>query len=538
MRTSTVNNLLIAAFYAAALILGMILGPKFARENDNTKNGSFIPFFGAGRTEKVEKILQIINDKYVDSVKTDSLQLLAISEILNRLDPHSTYLPPSEANSMNEDLDGSFNGIGIEYQIVNDTLLITAINDNGPAEATGIKAGDQILEIGRTNIATKGITEKKVVDMIRGRRGSKIEVAVKRPGEFDKKIFFVTRDKITISSIDVAYMLNNKTGYIRISRFGSRTDTDFLDALEKLAKQDMQSLVLDLRENRGGYLNAATAIADHFLSDKKLIVYTQGLHEPRTNYFATDAGKFEKGKLVVLVDENSASASEIVAGAVQDLDRGIIIGRRSFGKGLVQEQFNFGDGSTMNLTVARYYTPSGRSIQKPYKKGYNNYNQEINERFLKGELISGETHFSDSVFDKNKVYKTSTGRLMYGGGGIMPDIYVPVDTSGRTGFYYELNAKGVLEKYLFNELIKEIGPAEAKDLTDSFKLNDDQYSRLIAIASVAGIEVNHETQKLTRPVIDLELRALLARYYFGNEMFYKVYNTSDKVIAKSLEILQ
>jgi carboxyl-terminal processing protease len=344
-----------------------VAGPKLVRENQNSKNGSFLSFGLSGRSSKVEKVIRIINENYVDSVKLDTVEDMAIQEILKHLDPHSAYLAPEDAQLLSDDLEGNFNGIGIEYYILNDTLLITSVKHGGPAFKAGIKHGDKILAINKKPVAGIRVTSRHIVDQIRGKRGSAVELLVKR--DTIRKSFSMLRDRIIVSSIDAAYMLTGQSAYIKISKFGARTDEDFHASLLKLKKQGMKNLVLDLRDNGGGYLNSATALADEFLADQELIVYTQGLHEPRTDYFASSKGDFENGKLVVLIDENTASASEIIAGAVQDLERGTIIGRRSFGKGLVQEQFDFGDGSALNLTIARYYTASGRSIQKSYKKG-------------------------------------------------------------------------------------------------------------------------------------------------------------------------
>lgn len=534
MQSFTKNNLLIAACYAGTLVLGMILGPKFSKENADTTNGTFLPFAGA-RSAKVEKVLRLIDEKYVDSVSIDTLQNLAIQDVLERLDPHSTYLPPIEAQYLDEDLEGHFNGIGIEYYIVNDTLLVTSVLKNSPAKMAGLKPGDKILRIGNKEVAGKGIRPNEVVELIRGKRGSSVELLVKQAGSEGNKVFSVKRDRIEVSSVDVAYMLNDKTGYIKISKFGARTDADFTDNLLRLRKSGMQSLVLDLRENGGGYLNSATKLTDEFLPEKKLIVYTQGLHEPRTDYYASAKGDFEKGKLVVLIDEKTASASEIVAGAIQDLDRGIIVGRQSFGKGLVQEQFNFGDGSVLNLTVARYYTPSGRSIQRSYKNGIEAYYHEAYERQGKeSELKTGPKPVDSS---SNKTYKTATGRVMYGGGGIMPDVYVPADTSGRTDFYYTVSAKGLLESFLFNHLLTTPKLSE-KDYLDKFELAPQQYKTFVSIAAGKGIKSNSRQIELSKPLIEKELKALLARYYYGDEMFYKVLNTSDRDIARSLDVLR
>lgn len=533
MRARTKKNLTVAACYAGVLILGMFLGPKFSRENGNTRNGGFLPVASEGR-EKVNKILQIISEKYVDPVKADSLQNLAIQDILKKLDPHSAYLPPQDALVMHEDLEGSFNGIGIEYYFVNANLYITGVTTGGPADKAGIKRGDEIVIINGKTIANSNITNKALVELIRGKRGSTLDVTVKRDGELKK--LNVVRDMITISSIDVAYMLNSQTGYIKISKFGSRTDEDFAHALENLQRGGMKNLVLDLRENGGGYFTAATALADQFLPDKKLIVYTQGEHEPRTDYLATADGKFEQGGLAILIDENTASASEVVVGAVQDLDRGTIVGRRSFGKGLVQEQFDFGDGSAMNLTIARYYTPSGRSIQRSYKKGSDAYYQEVGNRYRNGEL-SSTGRYADSLYDKNKVFKTAAGRPMYGGGGIMPDIYVPVDTSGYTNLYYELLTKGVLNNFVFTTLVKPgATPAPLNALVRGYRITDDQFNTLFAQAKARGIKAELPEINLTKPVLDLELRALLARFYFGDEGYYRVINSTDKVLSRSVQI--
>ena len=449
MGVLTKKNMVVAAGYSAVLILGMILGPKFSREDSNTKNGSFLPFGFSDRSGKIEKIIKTIEENYVDSVKIDTIQDKAIDQIVNQLDPHTSYLPPAQARLMFEDLEGNFNGIGIEYYILSDTILITSVTPGGPASKSGLLRGDQIIKINNQITAGNNISSTQIVERIRGKNGTTVQLVIKR-GSQVKKID-VVRDRIVISSIDASYMLDKETGYIKISRFGDQTDEDFIASLQKLQKTGLKNLLLDLRQNGGGYLNSATELADQFLGDKKLIVYTEGVHEPRTDYYATADGKFQNGKLIVLIDENSASASEIVAGAIQDLDRGTIIGRRSFGKGLVQEQFDFGDGSALNLTVARYYTPSGRSIQKSYKNGNRSYKEEIALRLKNGELTSDGKHINDSI-SKQQTFTTKGGKVVYGGGGITPDIYVPVDTSAYTPYYYELSAKGVINDFVFKYL--------------------------------------------------------------------------------------
>jgi carboxyl-terminal processing protease len=537
MKSGTKNNILIAAGYSVVLILGLILGPKLVRENQNSRNGSFLPFGLSNRSAKVEQVIQIINENYVDSIKLDTVQDIAIQEILNQLDPHSAYLAPEEAQLMSDDLEGNFNGIGIEYYILNDTLLITSVNSGGPAFKAGLRSGDKILAINKKSVSGIRITSRMVVEQIRGKKGSLVELLVKR--ESLNKNFNVLRDRIVISSIDANYMIGDQTGYVKISKFGAQTDEDFHVSVLKLKKQGMKNLILDLRDNGGGYLNSATALADEFLKDKELIVYTEGLHEPRTDYFASSKGEFEDGKLVVLIDENTASASEIVAGAVQDLERGIIIGRRSFGKGLVQEQYDFGDGSALNLTIARYYTASGRSIQKSYKKGNDAYYGEVNDRRKNGELSSDKKSLSDSLFSNNKSYATKSGKLVYGGGGIMPDIFIPVDTSAYTALYRSLTLKGVLNEMLYRHLIRNNQKYNsAEEIIRNFVLNNQDVKKIIQIATSRKIKANSIQLQTSRNEIETQLKALLTRYYFGDEGYYKALNSEDQAISRSLEVFK
>lgn len=537
MGSGTRKNLWVAAGYAVVLAAGLILGPKFAREDHNSKNGSFLPFGLGDRSAKVEQVMQIINDNYVDSVKIDTIQNMAIQEILKHLDPHSAYLAPSEARLLTEDLEGNFDGIGIEYYILNDTLLVTSVSPGGPASKAGLKHGDKILAINRKPVSGIRITARKVVEEIRGKKGTPVEILVKRDSL--KKNFSILRGRIVVSSIDAAYMLNEQSGYIKISKFGARTDQDFLDHLQKLQKRGMKNLVLDLRDNGGGYLSAATGLADEFLKDKELIVYTEGLHEPRTDYFASSKGSFEQGKLVLLIDENTASASEIVAGAVQDLERGTIIGRRSFGKGLVQEQFDFGDGSALNLTIARYYTASGRSIQKSYKKGNDAYYSEVGERYKNGELASDGKNLSDTLYNKKKTFTTKSGKVLYGGGGIMPDIYIPVDTSGYTDLYYSLSAKGIFNDLVFNYLVKSNPKYTSTDeIVKNFKLSDPDIKKMVQLSATKGVKTNGKQLEMSRKEIENQLKALFARYYFGDEGYYKAINSGDQAIGRSLEVLK
>lgn len=532
MQATTKKNLIISACYAGTVVLGMLIGPKFHNESSNSKNGTFIPFLG-GRADKVEHVLNIIQENYVDPVSVDSLKDLAITQILSRLDPHSSYLPPDEARHFSENLDGNYYGIGVEYQILNDTVFVTAVHPEGPAHRAGVRPGDQVLKVANKLIAGNKVTADRVVALIKGRRGSEVKLVLKR-GD-DLKTVGVLRDKITVSSLDAAYMLSDKVGYIKISRFGAHTDEDFIAKGQQLKSAGMQGLILDLRGNGGGYLNAATGLADEFLPNKKLIVYTRGEHEPRTDYFATEKGIFEKGKLVVLIDENSASASEILAGAVQDLDRGTIVGRRSFGKGLVQEQFNFGDGSALNLTVARYFTPSGRSIQKPYSKGSDKYFEEVTLRLKNGELAGKH---ADSTTDRHEIFKTSAGRLIYGGGGITPDVFVPIDTTAYNELFFNLSSKGIITDFTYKHFGPQARPASLDDFLEEFSVSESDLGKMRAFAVSKKIDVNTKEFIEARPAIILQIKALLGRYYFGEEGFYRVKNHSDKTVAKALDVLR
>ena len=536
MKKPTKKNLIIAAGYALVMVLGMIIGPKFLKENANSANGSFLPFGMSSRSSNLDEILQIIGDNYVDSVRIDTVKGNVIQEVLSHLDPHSKYLPPVDAKLLNDDLEGNFDGIGIEYYLLNDTMLVTAVNPGGPAQKYGLLQGDRILKINGRAVTGIHLTGKQIVENIRGRSGTAVNLTVKRNNNLIKQIS-VVRGKITISSIDIDYMIDSQTGYIKLSKFGAETADDFSKALTKLQSTGMKNLILDLRENGGGYLNAATELADQFLPDKKLIVYTQGVHEPRSDYFSTADGKFEQGKLVVLIDENSASASEILAGAIQDLDRGTIVGRRSFGKGLVQEQFDFSDGSALNLTIARYYTPSGRSIQRPYNHGAEAYYNEIADRYKSGELAS-DGKLNDTILSKQPKYTTKSGKVLYGGGGITPDVYIPIDTSGYTTFYRNLMAKGILNDYAFNYSPKNQAKGNLNLFINAFKLDDTTLSQLISLADKKGIKASLNEIETSKQTISRTIKALLAKYYYGDLGYYKALNMDDKAIAKSLTVLE
>ncbi|MFC3198554.1 S41 family peptidase [Parapedobacter deserti] len=522
MSRETKRNLFVAATYGAVLFLGLLLGQNYAGEDARTGGGALLPFGITDKTGKVQRLIDIIASNYVDSVNIGQLQDLAIDEIVSQLDPHSEYLRPNQAHKQQESLEGSFEGIGIEYYSLNDTLMTVGLIAGGPAQRAGLRVGDKLIAIDGDTIAGTPITEKALEKKIRGRRGTAIELTVHRNGKNLPLPLKVMRDRVEISSIDAAYIIDTATAYIKIRRFGAKTADDFEQALLHLKKQGAQRLVLDLRENGGGYFHAATALASHFFADKQLIVYTEGAHEVRTDYYSSADGIFGDGDLVVLIDEQSASASEIVAGAVQDLERGIIVGRRSYGKALVQEQFGFGDGSALNLTVARYYTPLGRCIQKTYTVNTRKTMQVTN-------LPAVGRQDTDTT-----VYKTLSGKLVYGGGGISPDVWVPVDSNGISALYRKIRQASIIETFVYGQLTKSTPAYSVENYLKGYFLPDKEYHEFLQYASEKGINYTPDEADAVKPLVRTDIEALLGRYYFGSEAFFKVRNRSDKVLATAL----
>lgn len=524
---------------AIAVIFGIVLGATYQQNRLNDFQNGF-PSFSLKNDEKLDKILRVIKSNYVDSVNTDSLQELAINDILSSLDPHTVYLAPVQAKSQNESLEGNFDGIGIEYFVLNDTLFVTHVREKGPSEKAGLSKGDKIIAVNGESLVQKG-KSGEIVNKLRGKSGSKVNVSILRFGAKKPLSIDIVRGKITVSSIDVAFMIEPQVGFIKISRFGANTAEDFTTELERLQKLGMKSLILDLRGNGGGYLSAATSLADQFLTDNQLIVYTKGLHEPRTDYKATSDGMFEKGVLMVLIDEGTASASEILAGAIQDLDRGLLIGRRSFGKGLVQEQFGFGDGSAMNLTIARYYTPSGRSIQKPYNNGKDAYKEEINRRYEHGDYTSLDSALSDSTFstkqNKQQRFKTAKGRIVYGGGGIMPDVFISLDTSKQTPTYQKIMVQAIIPEFVYGRLttsLKINKYKNLKDYKDNFQFSTQDYQAFLNYCKRKNVDINLKEAIVSKPLIVNQIKAMLARYYYGEDGFYSVYSLNDDFVTTAL----
>ncbi len=494
--------------------------------------------------EKIARTLQLLNYAYVDSVNLDKLSDDAIIAMLSSLDPHSVYISKSELAEANEPLIGSFDGIGVQFQIFKqigcpDTVLIVSPVPGGPSDKVGIQAGDKIVKINDENCTGKMATQKYVFDHLRGPRGSKVNISVMRRGTKSLLDFTITRDKIPITSIDAAYMLAPGVGYIKLNKFARTTMDEFHEAMAKLKEKGLKSLILDLRNNTGGFMDVAIDMADQFLSGGKRIVYTKGLHSPLQEFYSTDKGDFEKGKLVIMINEGSASASEILAGAIQDWDRGLLIGRRSFGKGLVQRPFDLPDSSQIRLTVARYYTPSGRNIQKSYKNGAEVYAEDIATRFKKGELIHADSiHFPDSL-----KYLTNGKRTVYGGGGIMPDYFIPIDTTSNTHYFLELYRKGLLNQYPLEYVDANRKQLLAKYPTlDQFKMNYDKDHKLIndfvAYAETQGVKKNDAELKISYQDIESILRASVARSLYTSEAYYEVINSVDHELQKALEIIK
>lgn len=434
------NNRFIPLWLALCVVIGVLIGTFYTSHF----SGNRLNIINSG-SSRLSNLLHIIDDQYVDSVNIDELVEKALPEILAELDPHSVYISAKDVQMATDDLKGSFSGVGIEFTIREDTIHIQNVIKNGPADKAGILAGDKIVSIDNRPFVGKSVTNEEAMHRLKGQKGSKVKIGVRRFGEKATKYFLLTRGDITMKSITATYMLDDSTGYMRIKNFGERTYAEMLASLQQLNLQGADHLVIDLRDNSGGYLESAVQMAEEFLKKDQLVVYTEGRKSPRKEYRSRGKGSYQQIPLVVLINEGSASASEIFAGAIQDNDRGVIIGRRSFGKGLVQQQIQFPDGSMIRLTIARYYTPSGRCIQKPFKPGDNaDYEQDILSRYQHGEFFS-----QDSIKHTGPAYHTNNGRIVYGGGGITPDIFVPEDTTAVTSYYKEAAVSGLILQYAF-----------------------------------------------------------------------------------------
>lgn len=527
------------------LILPIIIGLySLSTHAQNTSNEAL---------RKLQMAEFAIANLYVDKVDENKLVEEAIIKMLAQLDPHSTYNNAEEVKKMNEPLQGNFEGIGVQFQMIEDTLLVIQPVSNGPSEKVGILAGDRITAVNDTAIAGVKMSTEDVMSHLRGPKNSEVKLTIIRRGVKEPLYFIVKRDKIPILSLDAAYLIDPQIGYIRINRFAATTAEEFAKALEELQKKGMKDLILDLQGNGGGYLNAAIDLANEFLKQKELIVYTEGRTERRSNFFAKGTGNFKNGRLIVLVDEFSASASEIVTGAIQDWDRGVVVGRRTFGKGLVQRPIDLPDGSMIRLTIARYYTPSGRCIQKPYdsttaklngkeirgEESQEKYNQELLDRYNHGEMIHADSiHFADSL----KVQTKRLGRTVYGGGGIMPDFFVPIDTTQYTDYHRNLVAKGVIIKATTGYIEKNRKDLKNRykkfeDFNDKFEIEDDFLTDIRTLADKEKIEFNEKQFNQSLPLIKTQLKALIARDLWDMNEYFQIMNSSNSSVQQALKVL-
>lgn len=520
------QSALMPFFFAGALILGVFIGTRVNLVGERLS--------GDGKLSKLVRLIDIIEREYVSEVDADSLSDVAIAAILERLDPHSTYIPPAELQAVNEDMEGNFEGVGIEFNLLNDTISVVAVIAGGPSEKSGILPGDKIVKIDGEAASGVKIDNGGVIKKLRGKRGTSVKVDIERKGSADLLAFEIIRDQIPLYSVDASFMLDTETGYVKISRFSATTFDEYKKAAGKLKESGAQKLVLDLRGNPGGYLDQAIKLADEFLPAKELVVYTEGKNRKKQEYRATSTGDWEKKPVAVLIDESSASASEIVAGALQDQDRGIIVGHRSFGKGLVQEQIALNDGSALRLTVARYYTPSGRSIQRSYENGTEAYYREMYDRkdvFMDEDI--------DSLYGDTVKYYTKNGRVVYGGGGIHPDVFVKSDSADFRHDVIELFKTGAISRFSFDyanknrEAYKKKFPefeSFSKDVQATEKIKSDLISFLAQNTDTRHIRVTPSGLK--------RVKAFIARYIWGNAAYYHVLAIDDMAVSAARKALE
>jgi carboxyl-terminal processing protease len=517
-------------FISLSMLLGMFLGYKLRGNMPAGRSA----FRNDGRAS-VQEVLELIRTRYVDDISLDTLGQYAIESMLAELDPHSVYIPASDLSAVNEDLAGRFEGIGVEFNIFNDTVHVLTVLKGGPSDKVGIMPGDRFLKVGDSSVAGTGITNDAIRGKLRGPRGTQVAVTMLRGNE--QKIFTITRGFIPLVSLDAAYMMDTQTGYIRLNKFAETTYEEFMAALEMLQGKGMKKLVLDLRDNGGGIMDEAVDIADEFLDGNRLIVYTEGKHTPRKDYTCRRNGLFEKGTLVLLMNEGSASASEVLAGALQDWDRATVIGRRTFGKGLVQEQYNLRDGAALRLTVARYYSPLGRSIQKPYEEGLDKYNQEIIDRYHNGKLLNADSN----KLANGKTYTTAGGKKVYGGGGIAPDIFVALDTTRYDTTLSDLYGRNTLGKFAYRYFIShraQLGKFQSPEAyTAGFKVDDPLLDELVTFARSDSVQIG-PLEPGSKDILREAVKRLIARQIWRNEGYYTVANADDPMVRKAMEVMK
>jgi carboxyl-terminal processing protease len=511
--------------FSLVMVVGMLIGYQI---KGNMPGKSM---FSIDKRKPIEEVIELIKNKYVDEVNMDTLTTDAVSSMLARLDPHSLFMPATELQDVKEELEGKFYGIGIEFNIIEDTINVINVIEGGPSDRAGVKMGDKILKAGEVPVAGVKVTSEKIRSLLKGTAGSKAELTIQRDNE--QKHFSIVREAIPLFSLDAAYMLTDSVGYIRLNKFSETTYKEFMQATEKLQKQGMKSMVLDLRDNGGGILDEATEIADEFLDDSKIITYTEGIHSPRKEYRCKRDGLFEQGKLVVLVNENTASASEVLAGALQDYDRATIIGRRTFGKGLVQDQFELSDGSGLRLTIARYYTPLGRSIQKSYNGGTAAYMEELQGRYKEGELLN-----ADSIkHDHGKKFTTAAGKVLYGAGGITPDVFVPIDTTAISQAVRRLYLSGSMSVFAYKNYLNNKSSFSAyttpAEFEKKYTVDDPTWNRFKVFVAKDSVNLDTVSLKEKTQLIQ-QLKRITARQLWRTEGYFEVNNSEDTMVQKGL----
>ena len=518
---------------AISVVIGILIGTFYAKHFAGNRLGII-----NGSSNKLNALLRIVDDQYVDTVNMTDLVEKAMPQILAELDPHSTYIPAQNLEEVNSELEGSFSGIGIQFTIQNDTIHVNAVIQGGPSEKVGLMAGDRIVTVDDSLFVGKKVTNERAMRTLKGPKGSQVKLGVKRMGEKDLLSFTIARGDIPQNTVDAAYMLNDEIGYVKVSKFGRTSHVELLNALAQLNHKKCKGLIIDLRGNTGGYMEAAIRMVNEFLPEGKLIVYTQGRKYPRAEEFANGTGSCQKMPLVVLIDEGSASASEIFAGAIQDNDRGTIVGRRSFGKGLVQQPIEFSDGSAIRLTIARYYTPSGRCIQKPYEKGKESeYELDLLTRYEHGEFFS-----ADSIKqDETEVYHTRLGRPVYGGGGIMPDIFVPQDTTGMTSYFRMAANRGLIIRYTFDYTDQNRSTLQKYDTPEKMEAylkGQNLLNKFAAWAEKKGLKRRNNLMMKSRRLFEMSLYGNIIYNMLGMEAYVEYLNESDKTVLKAVEILE
>ena len=518
---------------AISVVAGILIGTFYAKHYGGNKLGII-----NGSSNKLNALLHVIDDQYVDTVDRSQLVENAMPQILAELDPHSTYIPAQKLEEVNSELEGSFSGVGIQFTIQEDTIHVNSVVSGGPAEKVGLMAGDRIVTVDDSLFVGKDLTNEKAMRTLKGPKGSQVKLGVKRITEKELLDFVVTRCDIPQNTNDAAYMISNDFGYVQISKFGRTTHVELLNAISQLSHQNCKGMIIDLRENTGGYMEAAIRMVNEFLPEGKLIVYTQGRKYPRMEEYANGTGSCQNIPLVVLIDQGSASASEIFAGAIQDNDRGTIVGLRSFGKGLVQQPIDFSDGSAIRLTIARYYTPSGRCIQRPYENGKDSkYEMDWLDRYEHGEFFS-----ADSVkLDKKLRYSTSLGRPVYGGGGIMPDVFVPRDTTGVTSYLMEVSNKGLLIQFSFQYTDRNRAKLDQfNDETELQKYLEKQniVEQFVQFAAQKGVKRRNLLINKSRKLLERNLYGNIIYNIQGKEAYIRYINRDDATVLKALEILE